>query len=140
MNRIYLIVLSVAALLLAASCDKNELREEFVQTTDELGLIIHGVPAFEYKAETCQVGYNTAKKEYRISDDKMSEYVILTVDKIPSLDGETTGTLTYTTETNIITKTGLHLKLVKQKSSALGNTMWYWNKKNSIGIIVTSIN
>lgn len=140
MRRCIHIMALTAAILSAVSCNKNELKEEFINTTEGPGLVIKSNTIFEYSPADCQIGYRPAGNEFRMSDDRMGEYVVLKLEKIPSNGEETTGTLTYTTPTNIITKSELHLKLVKEKDNAMGRTLWFWNKKNGIGIVVSTIN
>ena len=126
-------ILPILSVLLLASCTNKELQDEFTNTDNEIGLTCRGESLFEYNEAECQLGYKESSHEFRVSDDTMTDYFILRLDAIPSVGSETTGTLIYTTEDNVVTKSAMKFKLVKTGS---GDMYWFWNKKNAIGAVV----
>lgn len=101
----------------------------------ELGLTFKGEKYDRFTEETSQYGYRKDVNEFRVSNDNMSDYFVLRLDRIPSVGDETTGTLIYTTVDDIVTKSGMHFKLVKAENEYY----WFWNKKNSIGAVVRKL-
>lgn len=134
------LIAALSLCLLAAGCAGNELREEFIAPeNDVLGLQEKGNQIFEYDIATCQYSYLPDSREFRIGDDAMNNYFILKLSNIPSLNDETTGTLIYTTESSILTKSSLNFKLVKVEQTKDGRMLWLWNKKSQYGVVVMEI-
>lgn len=135
MKHTYIIIFLAA--LLAVSCSKEkEMQNEFVDTTYDLGLTIGGTAIFSYDAATCQYAYIPAQHEFRICDDNMSDYVILTLEKEPAEGVECGGSITYTTKTDIVQTSGLKFKVIKEDSAG---KFWIWNKSKKMGVVVKKI-
>jgi len=128
---IYIMVL----LLAVVSCTEKELQEEFVNTDSGIGLTIKGEKIFDYTENNCQYGYNESKCEFRVCNDTMSDYFVIQLDKMPAEGSEASGNLVYTTATNVVSKSGVSFKLLKSEKGYL----WFWNRKNSIGVVVRSL-
>jgi len=134
MRRIYTIMLAVASSFALLSCvNSKELEEEFVKSMNGLGLEVKGYPAFEYNETDCQYGNNVEKKEFWVAKDDMSDYFSITLDRLPSVGGECTATVVYTTPDNIITKTGIKFTLLKIDEL---DQIWFWSKQSKIGAVV----
>lgn len=131
--------LAAAALLSVVACNDSELKEEFVQTSDEPGLVIKGQQMYDFGKGNCQLGYRESAHEFRVSDDTMSEYLVLTLEKEIEVDEECSCSLTYTTKTDIITRNKLRVKLLKKEKDAIGTRMWFWNKSDKMGITVSTV-
>lgn len=130
----YLILMS-AALVAAASCNKSkEQMQEFCRQTDRIGLTVGGVTMMEYDENLHQLGWNSQKNEFRVSDDTMYDFFTLSLEKFPSEGGETPVTLVYTTEDNIVTK---KMKMTLAKTD--GQKYWFWSRKGGIGAVVTRL-
>lgn len=125
----------VLAAFAASSCAEKELQEEFVVSPAEFGLTIKGTRYDRFAEETCQYGYMESNHEFRVSNDNMSDYYVLRLDRIPGVGEETSGELVYTTEDNIVSKPGLKFKLLKVEK----DYYWFWNKRNSIGTVVRKL-
>jgi len=119
----------------AVSCTNKELQEQFEADGVNIGLTYYGETIFKYTDGLCQLGYDASKNEFRVSDDAMNDYYVVRLDKMPSVGEESTGTLIYTTDSDIVTKTGLRFKHLKSD----GDKMWLWNRKNAIGCVVWKI-
>lgn len=137
--RKFSLLMALALCFALQGCVENALREEFIQTGDQLGLQVGQTKVFEYDAATCQYSYLPDSKEFRVGDDAMNNYFILKLSNIPQLNSETGGTLIYTTESSIVTKNNLKFKLVKVEESAKGKMLWFWNSKSQYGAVVMEI-
>lgn len=136
MKRIRVIFVAAVALLSVVSCQEKALLEEFTDERSEIGLTVKGQDVFTFEENLCQIGYDDALRQFRVSDDMMTDYFILTVNDLPEIGYETTASLVYTTDDDLISMKGLTFKLVKMGHDG---TMWFWNKKNSIGAVVRKL-
>ncbi|MCQ2145342.1 MAG: hypothetical protein MJY72_06340 [Bacteroidales bacterium] len=136
MRRLFIIMVAAIAAISAASCTEKALLEEFTNEKSEIGLTIKGQDIFTYDENSCQLGYDESLRQFRVSDDMMTDYYILTVDNVPEIGYETQASLIYTTDDDVISQRGLSFKLVKVGRDG---TMWFWNKKNTIGAVVRKL-
>ena len=83
---------------------------------------------------TCQIGYNSERNEFRLVDNKVSDWVIFRSDAVPTDVGQKVkASLEYTSRSNIKTMTDLTFSVEK---TAPDGTTWLWNKDKKIGIII----
>lgn len=83
---------------------------------------------------TCQIGYNSERNEFRLVDNKISDWVIFRSDAVPTDVGQKVkASLEYTSRSNIKTMTDLTFSVEK---TATDGTTWLWNKDKKIGIII----
>ena len=72
----------LAALLAACAC--NAKIDEAILASPDLGIYQDGTALIRYEPLKYQNAYNESLRQFRIHDDTMSEYFILTLDAIPS--------------------------------------------------------
>ena len=130
------IIIAAVAIILATSCSDKAMLEEFTNDVQGIGLTMKGNRVFSYDENLCQLGYDESLNQFRISDDSMTDYFVLTVDALPDVGSETSGKLSFTTDDDLINMSGLTFKLVKKSPDGL---MWFWNKKNAIGAVVRKL-
>lgn len=130
------LILILAALLLACSCNDDRLASAF-SARDEVRLQVGGVEIHCYDPLTWQMGFNAEKRQFRVHTDSMSDYFTLTLSKIPQEDDEqVTGTVVYTTSDNIVTRKNITLKVLRLE----GDKIWLWNQSGEIGLEVRLLN
>lgn len=123
----------VLGIFLTAGCRGTGVEPEFL--TDSAPLLrVNGENLIKYDPATSQLGYRPDRFEFRLHNDTMSEYYILTCSARPDSEGKTVrGTLKYATDGSIYTKSGLEFRVEKVGDD--GN-VWLWCSKRKTGITV----
>ena len=133
MNRI--ITLCVVLLSLA-SCKPDNIEEPITDRND-ISLTFKGDLQMSYTPETCQMGYNTGKNEFRVYEDKFSSWFTVRCSQKPSSVGQSiTADVAWTGEKS--TKVFNALPFTVEKTDEEGK-IWLWNSTKSIGIIIKDI-
>lgn len=131
--RIFPIIL--ATLMTHACTDPGAEDLEFA-THDEIRLEVNGRMVMEYDENTCQIGFNRDRCEFRIMSDTASDYFTVKLDKIPSSSGETLdGTVKWTTETTVETRHNIALRVVKLE----GDRIWLRDTNGRIAVCLRLI-
>ena len=131
--------ISMAAIVTAAaalsSCAYN-IDEVLLQRSD-ISLTVRGELQMGYKENTCQLGYNEARNEFRVYDDKLANWFILKCDARPTSAGQKLkADLEYTTTKD--TKTVSDLTFTVENINSEG-MIWLWNQQQKIGIVVKAL-
>ena len=127
------IILCLAAALLLSGCGNRHGWDKDFTDNDVISLTVNKVKAFEYDPVTCQLGYNDAKREFRVSTDNMSDYLIVTLSKIPtSKDDQVTGSITWTGPDYTRDLKNLSFNTVKVEHGKI----WLWNQANKLAVII----
>jgi hypothetical protein len=129
------IIYIAAAVLIVSACRYDI--DEILLSRDDISLTIKGELQMSFNENTCQLGYNTGRNEFRVYDEKLSDWFIVRCSAKPTSEGqELTAELKYTTNTDIKTMKGLKMEVQKLSSDGL---VWLWEKDKKIGIIVKSL-
>lgn len=132
--RRFIIILAIATA--ASACREYDVDEVLLQRED-LSLTVKGDPHFIFDPLTCQFSHNSTTNEYRMFDDRLSDWVTLKCSQRPDTEGQSlTADISWTGSSSIRTEEGL--KFVVQKTSADGY-VWMWNKSKSIGIVIKNL-
>lgn len=126
---------TMAAVLLAGAqgCSPDKFMRAFSQTEDLRIQVGRDIP-FKYDPLSCQMSYNRANREFRAFTDNMSDFYIVKMDSSPSSEGETLkADLVWTTETDILTRKNLTLKVIRTE----GEKFWLWSDSSRIGVSVS---
>jgi hypothetical protein len=100
----------------------------------EVSLTVKEEVVMAFDPATCQIGYNSERNEFRLVDNKVSDWVIFRSDAVPTDVGQKVkASLEYTSRSNIKTMTDLTFSVEK---TAPDGTTWLWNKDKKIGIII----
>lgn len=126
----------IAILLLASSllcgCNDSRRRNAFVENNDirlQVGSTVH----FRYDPLTCQMAFSRDRKEFRAQTDNTSDYYSVVLSDIPVQTGETvSANLTWTTETDILTRNDLSLEVLRID----GDRIWLWSSSGRIGVSI----
>ena len=133
MKRVLNIVLCVLSLIAAASCGDRRGYDRGFLDSDNISLTVNREKMFEYDPFTCQLGYNDAKKEFRVSTDNMSDYFVLKLSKVPSSkDEHLTGNISWTGNDYTKDLRNQAFEVVKVERGKA----WLWNQANKLAVII----
>ena len=131
---LYILTALTAALL--SGCEKEHSPSPEFIGNDDISLVIQGSTKIKYIPETFQIGFNVDRRQFRIHNDTMSEYYILTCSSMPEREGEKIKcSLKYVINGKPNFK-NLTFEVVKTDASGI---IWLWNSKKEIGLTVKAI-
>lgn len=132
MNPRYIAGISLTLIMLSGCVGPQP--DEVLLPRTEISLTIKGDMIMEYDPATCQIGYNSERNEFRLVNDKISNWFILRTGAVPADAGqEVNASLEYTSQSSIKTLNDLSFRVEK---TAPDGTVWLWNKDKKIGIII----
>ena len=126
---------AVAALALSG-CQFQNIEEVLLNRSD-ISMTMKGALQMAFNENTCQLGYNTERNEFRVYDEALENWFFLRCSAKPTSEGQTLkATLEYTIAGS--TKTLEDLEFTVEKTSS-DDLIWLWNKDRQIGIVVKSL-
>jgi hypothetical protein len=121
------------AVSLLVCCNGRHGYDRSFTDSDVVSLTVNKVKVFEYDPMTCQLGYNDAKREFRVSTDNMSDYFVITLSKIPtSKEEQVTGSISWTGADYIRDLSNQTFETVKVDRGKI----WLWNQANKLAVII----
>ena len=107
--------------ILSGCCRKHEPDPEFV-TGGEIVLKIDGAVKVKYVPETFQLGFSPERKQFRVHDDNMTRFYILTCSELPDHVGQQIRcSLKYGINGKMSYKSGMSFEVEKMDESG---TVW----------------
>ena len=133
MMRRYIYIVLAALALSACRYDVDEI----LLTRSDISLTVKGELQMAFNENTCQLGYNSARNEYRVYDEILANWYILRCSAQPTSEGQIVkADLEYTTAKDVRSLTDLEFSVEKTSSDGL---VWLWNKERKIGIIIKNL-
>lgn len=121
--------------LAVSACQHNV--EEVLLSRNDISLTLKGELQMSYSENTCQLGYNTARNEYRVYDESMENWFTLTCSAKPTSEGQKLkADLAYKTGNS--TKSYKELDFSVERTSSEG-LVWLWNKDKQIGVVIKNL-
>lgn len=131
MRRLVIIALSIIAAACVCSC-RNDIFPEFV-SDDNVHIEMNGNTILKYDEITCQMGFNRERRQFRMCTDSMSDYFSITMNMIPTAQGEKIrGDLVWTTSRDVVSRKNIALEVVKTE----GDKFWLWNEQERIALVI----
>ena len=122
--------LAIAVLL--CGCNDTRKRNAFVENND-IRLQIGSTIQFRYDPLTCQLAFSRDRREFRAQTDNTSDYYSIVLSEIPANIGQrVSGDLTWTTETDILTRDDLDLEVLRIE----GDQVWLWSSSGRTGVMI----
>lgn len=122
-------------IILLASC-QGKVDPEFIGLQD-FGLQVKDTKVFTYNSLTWQTAFNRERCEFRVHTDNMSDYYCVTLNTIPSSEGQKVkGSVVWTSSSDVINKSGLNFSV--EKIDRAGR-IWLWCKKERIGAVIQAL-
>ena len=127
------ILIILTFILCFCGCRRYDI-EEILLKREDISLTIKGKEILSYKPETFQIGYNSSKNEFRVSDDNIGNWFVLTCRERPSTEGQIVkANLRWTGTSSIKSQKGL--SFIVEKTDSEGH-IWLWCNDEAIGIVV----
>ena len=134
MKQLYI---ATSIMLLLAGCSNFGLSDQEWMESDEINLTWKGNVQVEYSPETFQLGYNNAKNEYRVYDDRLAYWFTIRCSEKPVAEGQTfTADVSWTGMDKVKDFQGLQFVVKKVDDSGL---IYLWNQSQSISIIARNL-
>ena len=137
MKRILYATIGLAALSGLSGCvDHNSMNEaDFVSQTTDISLTVNGKEQMTYDSRIHQLAYSERDCQFRVMDDELNNYFVVTLDRMPSKEGEhIKGKLIYTTDDDI-PETDTEFSVAKLTDDKI----WLWDNSGKIGVVVMII-
>lgn len=126
-------LLCIIGAALALTACRHDVDEALLGRSD-ISLTIKDELLVSFNENTCQLGYNTDRNEFRVYDEKFASWFILKCSADPTSEGQKIkADLEYTTNKDVRSLTGLELSVVKTSPEGL---IWLWEDEKKIGIII----
>lgn len=123
----------LAILLCVCGCNRFD-PEEILLPREDISLTVKGEVMLKYDPMTFQLGYNEEMNEFRVFDDNIGNWFMLTCKERPSSVGDVVSAdLRWTTPNSTKTRRGLRFSV--EKTDAQGK-IWLWCKEDAIGVVV----
>lgn len=127
-------LLMAAVLAVTSGCVRKHEPDAAFMEYDGLTLEIDGSRKMELPPELCQLGFSREHRQFRVHNDTMSEYYVLTCSALPENVGQKVRcSLKYASYKMTVFKSGLDFEVIKTDD---GGTVWLWNARKRIGITV----
>lgn len=133
MTRTGLVTL-LATLTIICSCTGKGPDSEFLTTPSEFVLSVKGRTVFSAGPYNCQSSSNPKRNEYRVHNDNMSDWYMLSLDSTPVSEGQRVkGSIEWTDSRDVMHKSGLTFQVSKVSNTG---RIWLWCRKEEIGAII----
>ena len=132
---LYIIVFAVLA---CTGCKKKVEMDLEMYNSNQVSLMVKGKKVFLYDDGTCQLGYNSSKRQFRAGNDDMTSYFVLTCSELPREEGqEIRADIQWTSGSSVKSTNGLTFKVEKYDNTGL---VWLWNSTDKTGAVVKILN
>ena len=134
--RKYLYIIILAALALTGCKEKVEMDLD-MYNTEQVSLMVKGKKVFTFSEDNGQLGFNRTLRQFRASNDDMSDYFVLTCSELPRQEGQEIraelkrGSGSHKSTSNIV------FKVEKYDDTGL---VWLWNATDKTGAVVKILN
>lgn len=133
--RIRSFLLPLLLLVSLASCADQRMRNAFSES-EEIHLMVGGDIPLSYDPNTCQLAFSRDLREFRVHTDNMSDFYVLTLSAVPvSVGQRVSGSLTWTTHDEVLTRKNITLETVRLE----GDKIWLWSNSARIGLVVSTL-
>lgn len=130
------ILLCISVSFMICGCTNIDINEVLLQRED-ISITINGELQMSYDEGTCQLGYNREKNEFRVIEDNVGNWFVMTCNKKPaSIGQEVTATLSWTTSSSTETLKGLDFTV---KNIDERGYIWLWCGSESIGVVIREL-
>ena len=127
-------ILTLLLIIFAASGCVEYLPEDILLPMEDISLTIRGEEVLKFDENTCQLGFSDRNNEFRVLDDKLTNWFILRCDAVPATVGQKMiCELEYTTADNLKLFSDIVFSVEQMREDGL---VWLWNDSKSIGVVI----
>ena len=131
-------IVIIALVLLFTGCKEKVEMDLDMYNSNQVSLMVKGKKVFLYDDGTCQLGYNSSKRQFRAGNDDMTSYFVLTCSEAPRSQGqEIRADIQWTSGSSVKSTNGLTFKVEKYDNTGL---VWLWNSTDKTGAVVKILN
>ena len=131
------ILLAFALMSAVSGCVRKYEPDAAFLERDVLSLEMDGSSVVEYEPETWQVGFSRENRQFRVHNDTMSEYYVLTCSALPDHVGQKlTCSLKYASYKVAVYKSGMEFEVKKMDDNGV---IWLWNSRKRVGVTVKEL-
>jgi len=130
---------ALTGLLLAGlfSCGRVAEMDAALLESETLCLKIKDRMAFTFDENSHQTGYNATLHQFRMGNDDMSEYVVLTCSGPLQTEKSVTASMEWTENNSIQKHDGISFKVEKMSEDG---TVWLWSATDRVAAVVKILN
>ncbi|MBQ8838577.1 MAG: hypothetical protein IJ005_04585 [Bacteroidales bacterium] len=126
----------LAATYVLYGCTPINIDEVLLQR-DDISITVKGVLHMSFNEATCQLGYNGKKNEFRVLEDNIGNWFVLTCSERPSATGqEVICSLNWTSSTDTESLKGLNFTVKNLNENGM---IWLWCQSEEIGVVVKEL-
>ena len=135
--RKYLYIIVLLPLLFSGCKEKVEMDLD-MYNSDQISLMVKGKKVFTYSEGDGQLGFNRTLRQFRVGNDDMTGFFILTCDELPRVEGqEIRAEIKWTSGSSVKTSSILTMKVEKYEDTGL---VWLWSSADKTGAVVKILN
>ena len=122
------------AVSLSVACTQNYGSFGPAFESDTISLTWKGSVQVEYDPATYQLGYNSSRNEFRVYDDRLAYWFVVTCSEKPVSEGQTlTADVSWTGKNKTKSMNALKFNVTKADDTGM---VWLWNQANRISIVL----
>ncbi|MBR6864155.1 MAG: hypothetical protein IKM75_04760 [Bacteroidales bacterium] len=134
--RKYLYIIILSALALTGCKEKVEMDLD-MYNTEQVSLMVKGKKVFTFSEDNGQLGFNRTLRQFRASNDDMSDYFVLTCSELPRQEGQEIRAELKRGYGSHISTSNIVFKVEKYDDTGL---VWLWNATDKTGAVVKILN
>lgn len=122
-------------LCLAVSCQNNRMEEPLLES-DTLLLKVGDTVVHTFDEANGQLGFSPDRYEFRVSNDDMSDYFVLSCSEMPVEAGQSLkANIVWTGRSGVQRRSNVPMKVQKIQ----GGTIWLWSSREHVAAIVKEL-
>ena len=137
--RKYLYIITLLVLAATACREKETVEMDLgMYESDQICLMVKGKKVYTFTEGEGQLAFNRSLRQFRVGNDDMSSYFVLTCDDLPRQEGqELRAGIQWTSGNSVKSSSGIPFKVEKMDGTGL---VWLWNATDKTGAVVKILN
>ncbi len=136
MKRLFSISAVILTALTLSSCNPDFNEADFVSTISGVCLMVDGKTVMEYDSNVHQLAWREKDLQFRMMDDSVNDYFVVTLSNIPTEMGEViSAEVQYTTNDSVRTVSG-SFNASKISNNSSGAYYWLWDSSDKVAAVI----
>lgn len=129
----HILSLSILSIGLSGCLSSTMEEADFVSKVSDISLTVNGRTQMKFDEETHQIAYDETNLQFRVMDDDLNNYFVVTMDSMPQKVGDViSATVIYTTQDDIP-----HIKAEFTVSRYEDDKFWLWDDSGKTGVVIS---